>query len=321
MLIAWLSIKINLFSFILLLINNSTTNEIEASIIDYFLPQALGSILFLTSSRIILNFHWFHEKINIPITIAIAIKLGIARRCTRSVHAVNGRVHGHIHGTYTAVHTGRKHGRVHGHGRTMYIARAWPCTQSVHGRGRPCTDWARPPSAVYKLCTRPYTGHAHGPSVSRTRPCTQPVRGKTRPGTRPVPDCVRTVYMAVHVSCTVYTAVFTARVHGHVRTMYTALHGPSMTRTRRVHGRVPCTRPCLRPVYAAVYRVHARVCGLCIRPSTYRLRTGHVHGPFMSRTRRCPAHGRVYGPCRVHGRSRANSHESIDFSEGNSDKS
>ena len=67
----------------------------------------------------------------------------VARRCTRSVHAVNGRVHGHIHGTYTAVHTsrkhgrlhGRKHGRVHGHGRTMYMARAWP--------------WA----AVYRLFT------------------------------------------------------------------------------------------------------------------------------------------------------------------------
>jgi len=36
----------------------------------------------------------------------------------------------------------------------------------------------------------------------------------------------------------------------------------------------------------------------------YRLRTGHVHGPFMTRTRRRPPHGRVYSPCRVHGRSR-----------------
>ena len=73
--------------------------------------------------------------------------------CTRPlnagvVHPVNGHVHGNIHGTYTAVHTGRKHdrlhgrkhGRVHGHGRTMYMARAQPCTQSVHGRPRPCTN-------------------------------------------------------------------------------------------------------------------------------------------------------------------------------------
>ena len=152
----------------------------------------------------------------------------VARRYTRSVHAVNGRVHGHIHGTYTAVHTGRKHGRlhgpkhgrVHGHGRTMYMARARPCTQSVHGRGRPCTDCARPPSAVYKLCTWLYTGHAHGSSVSRTRPCTQPVRGKTRPGTRPV------------------------------RTVYTAVHGPC---TSRVPCTRPSTRPSLRPVCTAVY--------------------------------------------------------------------
>ena len=99
--------------------------------------------------------------------------------CTRPLHAgvhgpyMNRRVHSHIHGTYTSVHTsrkhgrlnGRKHGRVHGHGRTMYLARARPCTQSVHGRGRPCTDCARPHSAVYKLCTRPCTGHVHGTSV------------------------------------------------------------------------------------------------------------------------------------------------------------
>jgi len=158
---------------------------------------------------------------------------------------------------YTAVdapctrplHTGRKHGCLHGHGRTMYMARARPCTQSVQGRGRPCTDCARPPSAVYKLCTRPYTGHAHGPSLSRTRPCMQPVRGKTRPGTRPVPDRVSTVYTAVHGPCTVYTDVFTARVHGRVRTMYTA-HDPNTA------------------VYTVMYPIHGRAYGPCT-----------VHGP------------------------------------------
>jgi len=146
----------------------------------------------------------------------------------------------------------------------MYVARARLCTQSVHGRGRPCTDCTRPPSAAYeyKLCIRPYTGHAHGTSVSRTRPCSQPVRGKTRPGTRPVPGRVRTVYTAVHGPCTVYTAVytavFTARLHGRVRTMYRAVHRPSMTRTR------PCTRSCTlytavftaRAVYTAVHGVY-----------------------------------------------------------------
>ena len=154
----------------------------------------------------------------------------VARRCTRSVHAVNGRVDGHIQATYTAVHTGRKHGRLHGR---------------KHG--------------VYTVCTRPYAGHAHGPSVSRTRPCTQQVRGKTRPGTRPVPDrVVRTVYMAVH------------RVHGRVCTMYTAVHGPSMTRTR------PCTLSCT--LYTAVFTPRVR---------------------YTARKRPCTAdgHGRVYGPC------------------------
>ena len=69
--------------------------------------------------------------------------------------------------------------------------------------------------------------------------------------------------MAVHGPCTVYTAVytavFTARVHGRVRSMYTAVHGPSMTRTR------PCTR-CTPNT--AVYPEHGRVYGPCTRLCT-----------------------------------------------------
>jgi len=131
--------------------------------------------------------------------------------------------------------------------------------------------------------------------------------------------------------------VFAACVYGRAQTAYGpctwSVHDPNAAAAP--HGSLygPCARPCtyhvhcracsvhdpntavytvvypvhgrLRPVYAAVYRVRARVCGLCIRPSSsvYRLRTGHVHGPFMTRTRRRPPHGRVYGPCRVHGRS------------------
>jgi len=159
----------------------------------------------------------------------------------------------------------------------MYMARAWPCTQSVHDRGRPCRDCARPPSAVYKLCTRPYTGHAHGPSVSRTRPCTQPVRSKTLPGTRPVPDRVRTVYTAVHRPA-VYTAVFTARVHGRVHTMYTAVHDLSMTRTR------PCTRSC--NLYAAVFTARVRCCVPCTCTCLWPVYTA-VHGRVQT----------AYGPC------------------------
>ena len=146
------------------------------------------------------------------------------------------------------------------------MARARPCTQSVHGRGRSYTDCARPPSAVYKLYTA-----VHGPCTWSVRvSCTQPVRGKARPGTRPVPDRVRTVYMAVHGPCTVYTAVFTARLHGRVRTMYKAVHGPSMTRTQ------PCTRSCT--LYRAVFTA-------CVQ--------------YTTRKRPCTAdgHGRIYGPC------------------------
>ena len=191
----------------------------------------------------------------------------LARRCTRSVHAVDGRVHG----TYNAVYTGRKDGRAHG---------TRPCTRRVHGRDRVTTDHVRGPcTAVCTVCTRPwatvYTGRKHGRTraMHMVRPCSEHGR-------------VRSRYVAKH-----------GRVRGHVRTVYMAVHGPC---TR------PSTRPSLRPVYLAVYRVHARVCGLCIRPSTalYRLRTGHVHGPSMIRTRRWPPHDRVYSPCRIHGRSR-----------------
>jgi len=219
---------------------------------------------------------WTHH-VHGPCTPVYTMRTRRERPSTRYVHR---RAHGRLHG--------RKHGRVHGHGRTMYMARVRPCTQSVHGRARPCTDCARPPSAVYKLCTRPYTGHAHGPSVFRTRPCTQPVRGKTRPGTRPVPDRVCTVYMAVHGPCTVYTAVytavFTARVHGRE-------HG-------RVHGRVLCTRPCLRPVYST-RPVNGRALPMDTAVFTARVRgrvpcTCTCLWPVYT-----AVHG-VYGTCRLH---------------------
>jgi len=281
----------------------------------------------------------------------------VARRYTRSVDAVNGRVHGHIHGTYTAVHTGRKHGRlhdrkdgrVHGHGRTMYMARARPCTQSVHDHGRPSTDCAGPPSAVHKLCTQPYMGHADGPSVSRTRPCTEPVRGKTWPGTRPVPDRVRTVYMAAHgpyvygvhgrIHGRVYTAAYTrpslrpvctavyVPCTRRVRTMYTAVHGPSITRTR------PCARSCTlytavftaRIQYTArkrpgtaIYMVRTPSCTRAVNTAVYTTVntavytvtdgpcTWPVHGRVHSLYRLCPAalgrvqtvYTAVHGPCR-----------------------
>jgi len=75
--IIWISIELNLFSFILLLVNNSTTNEIEASI-NYFLFQALGSILFLTARIVLLNTYWLSKVSSILLIIAICLKLGIA---------------------------------------------------------------------------------------------------------------------------------------------------------------------------------------------------------------------------------------------------
>jgi len=209
----------------------------------------------------------------------------VARRCTRSVHPVNGRVHGHKHGTCNAVHTGRKHGLlhgrkhgcVHGYGRTMYTVCTWPlvavyslCTATlgrvqtvytaVHG---PCTWSVRVPNtAVYAAGTWQNTAWY----AARIRPCTYRIHGRAR-------------------AVSVYTAVFTARVHGRVRTMYTTVHGPSMTRTRpctrsctlytvvftaRVRGRLPCTCTCLWPMYTAV---HGRV------QSAYGPCTSSVHDP------------------------------------------
>jgi len=103
----------------------------------------------------------------------------LARRCTRSVNRLNGRVHG----TYNAVHTSRKDLRVHGtrpctgrvqvRDRVTDGPRTWPvhgCVQSVHCHGRPCTRAANTAvTAVYRVhdrvgvpCIRPWTHHVHG---------------------------------------------------------------------------------------------------------------------------------------------------------------
>jgi len=112
-----------------------------------------------------------------------------------------------------------------GHGRTMYMARARSYTQSVHGPGHVPCIWA----ALY-------TGRKHG-RVQGTRPCTHTVvysHGRV-PCTRP---CLRPVYRAVH---------------GHVQTVYTAVHGPC---TWSIHD--PNTA-----VFTAVYAVIHGVYGPC----------------------------------------------------------
>jgi len=189
--------------------------------------------------------HYVHGRCTPVYTVRTRRERPSTPPCTRAVNTA----------VYTAVNT------------ALYTVTDRPCTwpvhgrvQSLRGRGRPCTDCARPLSAVYKLRTRPYMGHAHGPSVSRTRPCTQPVRGKTRPGTRPVPDRVRTVYMAVHGPCAVYRVL--GRLHGR-------LHGPcARPCTYHVHGRAWSVHDPNTAVYTVVYPVHGRVYGPCTRPCT-----------------------------------------------------
>jgi len=75
--IIWLSIELNLFSFILLLMNKSLISEIEASI-NYFLSQALGSIIFLITRASVFCLYWFSAFSQILITLAILLKLGAA---------------------------------------------------------------------------------------------------------------------------------------------------------------------------------------------------------------------------------------------------
>ena len=166
-----------------------------------------------------------------------------------------------------------------------------------------------------------------------------------RPRTWSVRDPITAVYAARTRPCTVNTAVFTSRVHGIVRTVYTAVHGVygscttackgrvhglSMAMYRvHLHGRILCTRPCLRSVYTVahcrVQTVYTAVHGprtwsvrdlitavyaACTRPCTVNTAvfTARVHG--IVRTVYTAVHG-VYGSCTpackglVHGASTA----------------
>jgi len=180
----------------------------------------------------------------------------LARQCTRSVHAENGRVHG----TYIAVHTGRKDGRVHA---------TRPCTGCVHGRVRAAytavigsgTDHVRGPcAAVYTVCTRPwaavYTGRKQG-RVQSTRPC----------------RC--TLYMAVDVPCT--------------RPLHASVHDPYTPKTAVYTVR---TMPCTRAVKTVVFTVHGRV--RAAYTAVIGSRTDHVRGSCTAVYTVCT--GRVHGP-------------------------
>ena len=188
----------------------------------------------------------------------------LARRCTRSVHAVNGRVHG----TYNAVHKTAVF-TVHDRVRAAYTAVIGLRTDHVRG---PCT-------AVYTVCTRPcaavYTGRKHGRgrtmNTAVARRCTRSVHAvdgrvqtvHSRP--RPCTNCVHDRTRAIHI-------VRPCPKHGRVRSRYVAKHGRVRGPYPTVYvpytwpctGRVPCTRPSLRPVCTAVYVPCTKPC--MVRP-------------------------------------------------------
>ena len=192
----------------------------------------------------------------------------VARQCTRSVHAVNGRVHGHIHGTYTAVHTGRKHGRLHGRKHAVYTAVnttmytvtdglcTWPVHCRVHSLYTAVRGRVQSTDRVGVPCTWPWTHHVHGPCTPvymiRTRPCTgytYAVRFSVHglvygPCTRPFTACTdrvhrraRAVYMVRPRPCTGYTYTVGYSVYGRAW----SVHDPNTAvyTVHPEHGRVP----------------------------------------------------------------------------------
>jgi len=76
-LIIWLCLELNLFSFIPILIKNNSNSETEASL-TYFLAQTLGSTMFLFRRTMTLMTHLLIEWNKVIIVISIILKLGIA---------------------------------------------------------------------------------------------------------------------------------------------------------------------------------------------------------------------------------------------------
>jgi len=162
------------------------------------------------------------------------------------------------------------------------------------------------------LCTRPFLRLVYTAAHGRVQTVYTAVHG---PRTWSVPDPITVVYAARTRPCTETTAVFTARVHGIVCTVYTAIlgmygsctptckgrvYGASTAMYRvHLHGRVLCTRPCLRPVYTAA---HGRV--QTVYTAVHGPRTWSVPDPITAvygpRTRPCSVNTAVF-TVRVHG--------------------
>ena len=167
----------------------------------------------------------------------------------------------------------------------MYVAPARPCTQSVHGRERPCTRTVN--KAVYRVPDR--VGY--------------PVHGRGR-----------TMYTALARRCTRSVHAVNGRVHGTYNAVHTGRKDGRVHGTRPCTGRVhdrdrvtdgPCTWPCTavyslyvytgtRAVNTAVYRVHDRVGvhGRCT--PVYTIRTRRKRPCTRPYTRYI--HRRAHGP-------------------------
>ena len=218
------------------------------------------------------------------------------RPCSVNTAVFTARVHGNVRTVYTAVFgvygscTLACKGRVHGMSTAMYRVH-------IHGR---------------VLCTRPFLRLVYTAAHGRVQTVYTAVHG---PRTWSVPDPITVVYAARTRPCTETTAVFTARVHGIVCTVYTAIlgmygsctptckgrvYGASTAMYRvHLHGRVLCTRPCLRPVYTAA---HGRV--QTVYTAVHGPRTWSVPDPitavYAARTRPCSVNTAVF-TVRVHG--------------------
>jgi len=138
-------------------------------------------------------------------------RTGSVHGCVRAVYTCTRPCTRRVHGPYTAVNTAcmdrvqsRVDGRVHGCIRAVCIAMY----------------------TAYAMCTCRVHEHGRVGSTSHVHDC---VHGHPSPS------------IAMHDrTCTLHTAVDTARVHGHVHCPY--VHG----RLHAVHGRVhgPCPSPC-----------------------------------------------------------------------------
>jgi len=152
------------------------------------------------------------------------------------------------------------------------------CTRTRRVRIGPCTQACK--GRVHGASTAVYRVHLHG-RVPCTRPCLRPVHtaahGRVQtvytavhgPRTWSVRGPITAVYAARTRPCTVNTAVFTARVHGIVRTVYTAVYSAYGSCSPACKGRVHVASTAVyRYTYTAVYSVHGLVCGPCTWPLT-----------------------------------------------------